>query len=52
MWRFLDGVPPPKKIKTDESIKDKNKEYQKTTRVRKFQDNWKIGHTWLTYSKV
>ena len=23
MWRFLDGVPPPKKTKTDETIKEK-----------------------------
>ena len=23
MWRFLDGVPPPKKTKTDEIIKEK-----------------------------
>ena len=52
MWRLLDGVPPPKKTKTDETIKEKNKEYEKTTRVRKFQDNWKIERTWLTYSKA
>ena len=52
MWRFLDGVPTPKKTKTDEIIKEKNKEYEKTTRVRKCQANWKIGRTWLTYSKA
>ena len=43
MWRFLDEVPPP------ETMKEKNK-YEKTT--SEVQDNWKIGHTWLTYSKA
>ena len=52
MWRLLDGVPPPNKAKTDETIKEKDTEYEQTTRVRKFQDIWKIGRTWPTYSKA
>ena len=52
MCRFLDGVPSPKKTKTDETIKENNKEYEKTTRVRKFKGNWKIGRTWFTSQRT
>ena len=51
MWPFLNGVP---LIRKHKPMKPQKKKKPKNMRklLVKFQDNWKIGHTWLMYPKA
>ena len=47
MWRYLDGVAPPKKKKSNNS--EKQTEYEQEERKRSFIPSWKLNRPWLTF---
>ena len=56
MWKYLKGVPPPKKRKADDEgvsgTKAKMKKYNSSTRMRTFQLSWIHVRPWLRHDKA
>ena len=56
MWKYLKGVPPPKKrTADDEGVSDtkaKMKKYESSARMRIFQLSWIHGRPWLRHDKA
>ena len=59
MWKYLKGVPPPKKRKADDEgvsdTKAKMKKYDSSARMKTFQLSWihgSIGRLWLQYNTI
>ena len=56
MWKYLKGVPPPKKRKADDEgvgdTKANIKKYDSSARMRTFQLSWIHGRPWLRHDKA
>ena len=56
MWKYLKGVPPPKKRKADDEgvsdTKAKMKKYDSSPRMRTFQLSWIHGRPWIDTIKL
>ena len=56
MWKYLKGVPPPKKRKADDEgvsdTKAKMKKYDSSAKMRTFQLSWIHGRPWLRHDKA